>query len=67
MGDDWIDLALLSRAGLAACPLNGVPEVKELCHFVSSRKGGAGAVREVCDLIIQSKGMHDRLLQQYMK
>jgi 3-deoxy-D-manno-octulosonate 8-phosphate phosphatase (KDO 8-P phosphatase) len=67
MGDDWIDLALLSRAGLAACPLNGVTEVKEVCHYVSSRTGGAGAVRDVCDLIIQAKGMHDRLLQQYMK
>ena len=67
MGDDWIDLALLSRAGLAACPLNGVPEVKAICHYVSSRAGGSGAVRDVCDLIIGAKGMHDRLLQQYMK
>lgn len=67
MGDDWIDLALLSRAGFSACPLNGVREVKEICHFVSSRSGGAGAVREVCDLIIEAKGMHHTLLQQYMK
>jgi len=67
MGDDWIDLSLLSRAGLAACPFNGVPEVKAVCHFVSKRAGGAGAVREVCDLIIRAHGMHDRLLNNYMK
>ena len=67
MGDDWIDLALLARAGFAACPCNGVREVKEICHFVSSRPGGSGAVREICDLIIQAKGMHDSLLQHYMK
>lgn len=67
MGDDWIDLALLTRAGFSACPLNGVREVKEICHFVSSRPGGTGAVREICNLIIEAKGMHDTLLQHYMK
>ena len=67
MGDDWIDLSLLSRAGLAACPLNGVPEVKTICHFVSSHAGGAGAVRELCDIIVRASGKHDSLLQKYMK
>lgn len=67
MGDDWIDLALLSRAGLAACPTNSVQEVKDICHFVSGRAGGAGAVRELCDIIIQAKGLHDTLLQRYLK
>lgn len=67
MGDDWIDMALLSRVGLAACPANGAPEVQDICHFVSGRTGGAGTVREVCDLIIRAKGKHDSLLQEYMK
>jgi 3-deoxy-D-manno-octulosonate 8-phosphate phosphatase (KDO 8-P phosphatase) len=66
MGDDWIDLALLTRTGFAACPANSVPEVKEICHLVTSRLGGHGAVREVCDLIIQAKGAREKLLQQYM-
>lgn len=67
MGDDWIDLPLLSRVGLAACPANGVPEVKEVCHFISDRPGGSGAVRELCDLIIRAQGIHDKLLQQFLK
>ncbi|MEE4165153.1 MAG: HAD hydrolase family protein, partial [Desulfocapsaceae bacterium] len=50
MGDDWIDLALIVRVGLSACPPNSVRELKEICHFVSSRTGGAGGVRDVCDL-----------------
>lgn len=65
MGDDWIDLALLSRVGFAACPANAVIEVQDVCHFVSGRSGGHGAVREVCDLIIRAKGQHQNLLQRY--
>ena len=67
MGDDWIDLALLSRVGFAACPSNGVPEVRDICHFISTYRGGDGAVREVCDIIIQAKGCRDTLLQTYLK
>lgn len=66
MGDDLIDLGLLARVGLAACPANAVAAVKDACHFVASRPGGAGAVRETCDLIIQAKGLHDTLLQQFL-
>ena len=61
-----IDLGLLARVGLAACPANAVAAVKDACHFVASRPGGAGAVRETCDLIIQAKGLHDTLLQQFL-
>ena len=67
MGDDWIDLALLSRVGFAACPSNGVPEVRDICHFISTYRGGEGAVREVCDIIIQAKGCRDSLLHTYLK
>lgn len=66
MGDDWIDLALLSRVGLAACPANSVLEVQDICHFITRRSGGNGAVREVCDLIIRAKGAYATLLQQFM-
>ena len=66
MGDDLIDLSLLTRVGLAACPANAVDEVKEACHFITRRPGGAGAVRETCDLIIRAKGLHDTLLQQFL-
>jgi 3-deoxy-D-manno-octulosonate 8-phosphate phosphatase (KDO 8-P phosphatase) len=66
MGDDWVDLAVLSRVGLAACPANAVPEVQNACHYVASRSGGHGAVREVCDLLITAKGLHQSLLQSYL-
>ena len=66
MGDDWIDLPLLSRVGLAACPANAVPEVQDVCHFIANRPGGHGAVRELCDLILRAKGQHQNLLQDFM-
>lgn len=66
MGDDWIDLGLLRRVGLAACPANAVPEVQAACHFIAQRTGGHGAVRQLCDLIITAKGQHEALLQRFL-
>ena len=65
MGDDWLDLILLQQVGLAIAPANGVPEVKEIAHFITERPGGAGAVRDACDLIIESKNLLKELLQKY--
>jgi len=65
MGDDWLDLVLLQQVGLAIAPANGVREVKEIAHFVTERPGGAGAVRDACDLIIEAKNLAMELLQKY--
>lgn len=65
MGDDWLDLVLLQQVGLAIVPANGVREVKEIAHFITERSGGAGAVRDACDLIIESKNLVMELLQKY--
>lgn len=51
MGDDLPDLAVLKEVGLACCPADAVKEVKETCHFISAKRGGRGAVRELTDLI----------------
>lgn len=66
MGDDWIDLSLLTRVGLAVCPANAVAEVQEACHWVTDRTGGGGAVRDACDLIVRSRGLRDALLQEFL-
>ncbi len=65
MGDDWLDLVLLQQVGLAISPANGVREVQEVAHFITERAGGAGAVRDACDLIIESKNLLTELLQKY--
>lgn len=56
MGDDLPDICVLDQVGLACCPLDAVEEVKSVCNYVSTRKGGDGAVREVCEFILKSKG-----------
>ena len=55
MGDDLPDICVLKEVGLASCPNDAIDEVKELCHFVSSKNGGRGAVRELTDLIYSSQ------------
>jgi 3-deoxy-D-manno-octulosonate 8-phosphate phosphatase (KDO 8-P phosphatase) len=55
VGDDVPDLALLERVGLSVAVANAVARVRERCDYVTRRRGGAGAVREVCDLVIAAQ------------
>jgi len=55
MGDDVNDVPLLRKVGLAACPADAHPAVKDAVHLVSRAPGGRGAVRELCDLILRAK------------
>lgn len=57
MGDDLPDICCLEKVGLACCPKDAVDEVKKIAHFKSSKKGGRGAVRELCDFIIEAQGL----------
>ncbi len=65
VGDDLIDLPLLSRAGLSIAVANGHPAVQRRCHYVTRRHGGAGAVREVADLILGARGALAEVIEQY--
>lgn len=67
MGDDWLDLPLLSRVGLAATVADGVAEVKAVAHYVTKQNGGRGAVRELCELIVEAKGLREELLARYLR
>ena len=57
MGDDLPDLCILEKVGLACCPKDAVEEVLNVCHFKSSMNGGRGAVRELCDFILNAQGI----------
>ena len=67
MGDDVVDLPVLTRCGFAL----SVPEapliVRQHAHYVSRAGGGRGAVREVCELIMQAQGTLDKKLQTYLQ
>lgn len=62
IGDDLTDLPLLERVGLAATVPNAVPAVKEAAHYVTQRKGGDGAYRELVDLLVTAQGKMPAIL-----
>ena len=55
MGDDLTDLSLMKTVGLALAPLNAVPEVRRIAHWVASRRGGDGAVRQAIELLLKAR------------
>jgi 3-deoxy-D-manno-octulosonate 8-phosphate phosphatase (KDO 8-P phosphatase) len=67
MGDDLLDLPVLARVGLSAAPSDGAAEVRERVHWVSSVRGGHGAVREFIELILCAQGHWDPLVAGYLE
>ncbi len=65
VGDELVDLPLMSRIGLAVAVADAVLEVKTAAHWVTSSPGGAGAVREVCDLLLKAQGKWQELVQSW--
>jgi 3-deoxy-D-manno-octulosonate 8-phosphate phosphatase (KDO 8-P phosphatase) len=55
VGDDLSDLPLLARVGLAVAVANAVPEVRKAAQFITEQSGGAGAVREVVELVLKAQ------------
>jgi 3-deoxy-D-manno-octulosonate 8-phosphate phosphatase (KDO 8-P phosphatase) len=66
MGDDLPDLAALSIAGLSIAPANAHHWVAERVHWQTRLAGGAGAVREVCDLLLAAQGRVDVVLSRHL-
>lgn len=67
MGDDLVDLPAMRRAGLALTVPAAPTLVKQHAHYVSERSGGDGAVREVCELIMQAHGTFDAQVAPYLE
>ncbi|WBA11992.1 3-deoxy-manno-octulosonate-8-phosphatase KdsC [Salinivibrio kushneri] len=60
IGDDLIDWPVMEKVGLACCVADGHPLLKRRAHFVTQTGGGFGAVREVCDLMLEARGELDQ-------
>ena len=65
MGDDLLDLPVLSRVGLSAAPADAAPEVLASVDWVSSSSGGRGAARELIELVLRAQGRWNDVVQQY--
>lgn len=66
MGDDWPDLSAFSIAGLKVTVPNGHAELRRRADLVTQAMGGRGAVREVCDMLLNAKGVYEELLAKYL-
>ena len=55
-GDDWTDLPAMMAAGFAAAVADAEPAVRARAHWVSTRPGGAGAIRDLAEFILDSRG-----------
>jgi 3-deoxy-D-manno-octulosonate 8-phosphate phosphatase (KDO 8-P phosphatase) len=66
MGDDWPDLTVMCRVGLALTPANGHSSVVERSHWQSQARGGEGAVREACDMLMKAQNSFDNTLKPYL-
>jgi 3-deoxy-D-manno-octulosonate 8-phosphate phosphatase (KDO 8-P phosphatase) len=64
IGDDWPDLPVMQRAAFACAPANGHAQAKALAHHITAERGGEGAARAFCDLLLVAGGHYARLLAQ---
>lgn len=66
VGDDFIDLPAMRHVGLAIAVADAHPLVIKHAHWVTKERGGRGAAREVCELIMHARGTLDSQVQHYL-
>jgi 3-deoxy-D-manno-octulosonate 8-phosphate phosphatase (KDO 8-P phosphatase) len=67
MGDDWPDLPVMQRCAFACAPANAHVQAKSMAHYVTMARGGDGAAREFCDLLLVAGGHYAGLLERVGK
>jgi 3-deoxy-D-manno-octulosonate 8-phosphate phosphatase (KDO 8-P phosphatase) len=65
IGDDFTDIVIMRRVGLAIATANAREEVKRAAHHITQAPGGEGAVREVVELLLKAQGRWQEILQHY--
>jgi 3-deoxy-D-manno-octulosonate 8-phosphate phosphatase (KDO 8-P phosphatase) len=65
IGDDFTDVVVMRRVGLAVATANARAEVKTVAHYVTAAPGGQGAVREVVELLLKAQGRWEEILRHY--
>lgn len=66
VGDDVIDLPVMTQVGLAIAVADAHPFVQEHAHWITSRSGGRGAVRETCEMLLDARGQLQAVLASYL-
>ncbi len=66
MGDDILDLPVLSRVGLSTAPADAADDVRARVHWVSQKMGGAGAARELIEMVLRAQDRWESILATYL-
>src|SRR5947209_2021580 len=67
MGEDVVDLPVLTRCGFGATVPDSPEEVRRRVHYVAGSPAGHGAAREVCEFIMRAQGTLGKVLAEYLK
>ena len=66
IGDDLVDLPVLTRVGLSITVPNGARQLRDYCHYCTKVSGGKGAVREVAEVILKGKNLWSQVLNRFI-
>ncbi|MES2265013.1 MAG: HAD hydrolase family protein [Pseudomonadota bacterium] len=66
IGDDVVDLPILTRVGFAVAVPNARTDVQRRVHHITEAFGGRGAVREVCEFVLRATGNYDKVMAQFL-
>lgn len=66
VGDDIVDIPIFMRVGLSIAVSDATEETKAVAMMVTENRGGRGAVREICEFLIKSKGLWDSIMGEYL-
>lgn len=66
VGDDIPDLVVMRQVGLAIAVANATPPAIRIAHYQTQKRGGEGAVREVCEMIMEAQGTWQKTLEAYL-
>ena len=67
VGDDIVDIPILKKCGFSVVVADADDEVKAFAVMITKKRGGRGAVREVCDFILKAKGLWQNIIDGYFK
>ncbi|MFV1951955.1 MAG: KdsC family phosphatase [Nitrospinota bacterium] len=65
IGDDIVDLPIMSKVGFSIAVADALPYVKDAADLVTEKKGGRGAVREAIEFILKAQGHWEKLFERY--
>lgn len=66
IGDDLVDIPVLKKVGFPVAVADAIEDVKNFCIYITKKKGGEGAVREVVELILKLRGEYEKIIKEFI-